>query len=144
MPQVMIATSATTAAATTTTTTATPSKKILVVDNEPDINLTLKLALEEYGFEVEVFDSALLALDNFRKGLYDLAILDIKMPVMNGFELYREIKRIDPKLKVCFLTAGEMYSGNYGDILDHNQFIRKPIENAELLKRINEIITESV
>lgn len=143
MPPVAISTRATTEA-TAATTTATPRKKILVVDNEPDINLTLKVALEEYGFEVKVFDSAILALDNFRKGLYDLAILDIKMPVMNGFELYREIKRIDPKLKVCFLTAGEMYSGNYGDILDHNQFIRKPIENAELLKRINEIITESV
>jgi DNA-binding response OmpR family regulator len=124
------------------TTTTTTRKKILVVDDEPDINLTLKVALEEYGFEVEVFDSAILTLDNFRKGLYDLAILDIKMPVMNGFELYREVKRIDPKLKVCFLTAGEMYHGNYGDILDHIQFIRKPIENTELLKRINEIMNK--
>ena len=139
MPEEAVTTTAI-AAATTTRTTATLRKKILVVDDEPDINFALKVALEEYGFEVEAFDSALLALDYFRKGLYDLAILDIKMPVMNGFELYREAKRIDPKLKVCFLTAGEMYYGNYGDILDHNQFIRKPIENTELLKRINELM----
>jgi YesN/AraC family two-component response regulator len=65
------------------------------------------------------------------------------MPKMNGFQLYREIKKIDDKVKVCFLTAGEMYYGTYADIfnkLDTNCFIRKPIENQELLKHLNEII----
>jgi two-component system response regulator ChvI len=114
--------------------------KILIVDDEPDVNLTLKMTLEENGFEVDTFTDPLLALDNFRTGLYDLIILDIKMPKMNGFELYREIKKIDRKLTVCFLTAGEMYYGGYGDIFDQNQFIRKPIENQELVKRITEII----
>jgi DNA-binding response OmpR family regulator len=81
------------------------SKRILVVDDEADINLTLKLALEEEGFQVDTFDDdALVALDNFRKGLYDLLILDIKMPKMNGFELCRRIKKIDSKVRVCFLT----------------------------------------
>ena len=62
------------------------------------------------------------------------------MPKMNGFELYREIKKIDSN--VCFLTAGEMYYGIYTDIFDENQFIRKPIENQELIKRLNKIITK--
>src|SRR5215469_5185146 len=78
---------------------------------------------------------------------YDLAILDIKMPDLNGFALYREIKRLDKKIKVCFLTAGEMYSGPYSDIfssVSRNYFIRKPIENEELMKRINEIIHTTV
>lgn len=114
--------------------------KILIVDDEPDINLTLKMTLEEHGFEVDTFSDPLLALDNFRMGVYDLIILDIKMPKMNGFEMYREIKKIDRKLRVCFLTAGELYYGIYGDIFDQNQFIRKPIENQELVNRITEII----
>jgi DNA-binding response OmpR family regulator len=118
-------------------------KKILIVDDEPDVNLALKMALEGNSFEVDAFDNALSALENFRKGLYDLLILDIKMPKMNGFQLYREIKKIDDKVKICFLTAGEMYHGAYADIfneLDTNCFIRKPMENQKLLKRINEII----
>jgi DNA-binding response OmpR family regulator len=113
---------------------------ILVVDDEPDINLALKLFLEQSGFKVATFTDPLLALENFRKGLYDLLILDIKMPKMHGFELYREIKKIDNKVKACFLTAGEMYHGPHTDIFDENQFIRKPVENAELIKRIYEIM----
>ncbi|MFL6359690.1 MAG: response regulator, partial [Nitrososphaeraceae archaeon] len=71
------------------------NKKILIVDNEPDINLSLKIFLEENGFEVDTFDDPTIALDNFRKGVYDLLILDVVMPKMHGFELYREIRRID-------------------------------------------------
>jgi DNA-binding response OmpR family regulator len=121
------------------------TKRILIVDDEPDINLTLKLALEEEGFKVDIFDDALVALDNFRKGLYDLLILDIKMPKMNGFELQREIRKIDSKVRVCFLTAGEMYYGVYPDIFEdqRNQFIRKPIENKELIKKVNAMMGSS-
>jgi DNA-binding response OmpR family regulator len=117
-------------------------KKILIVDDEPDVNLALKTALEENAFEVDVFNDPLLALENFKAAYYDLLILDIRMPKMNGFELYREIKKLDNKVKVCFLTAGEMYYGIYTDIFDENQFIRKPIENQELIERLNKIITK--
>lgn len=67
------------------------------------------------------------------------------MPEMNGFSLYREIKKLDKDLKICFLTAGEMHYGVYPDIfsrLPANYFIRKPINNEELAKRINEIIDD--
>ena len=104
--------------------------KILVVDDEPDINLTLKVALEDGGFRVDTFNDPMLALENFKARSYDLLILDIKMPNMNGFDLYREIKKIDNKVKVCFLTAGEMYYGIHQDIfdtLDADCFIRKPV-----------------
>ena len=68
------------------------------------------MILEENGFKVDTFTDPLLALQNFKEqdGMYDIIILDIKMPEMNGFELYRQIKKIDDKAKVCFLTAGEM------------------------------------
>ena len=115
-------------------------KTVLVVDDEPDVKLALKIALEENGFEVNAYDDPVIALDNFRKGAYDLLILDIKMPKMHGFELYREIRKVDNYVKICFLTAGEMYYGAYADIFNENQFIRKPIENKELVNRVNEII----
>jgi two-component system, OmpR family, response regulator ChvI len=119
--------------------------KILVVDDEPDINFTLKVALEEEGFKVDTFDDPIMALENFKKRSYDLLILDIKIPKMNGFELYREIKKIDNKIKVCFLTASEMESGAHQDMfdtLDAACFVRKPIENKELIARINKIINQ--
>src|ERR671933_1709309 len=115
-------------------------KTVLIVDDEPDVKLALKIALEENGFEVDAFDDPILALDHFKKGVYDLLILDIKMPKMHVFEIYREIRKIDSQVKICFLTAGEMYYGVYDDIFNENQFIRKPIENKELINRVNEII----
>ena len=116
------------------------TKTVLIVDDEPDVKLALKIALEENGFEVDAFDDPVTALDHFKKGVYDLLILDIKMPKMHGFELYREIRKIDSHVKICFLTAGEMYYVTYADIFNENQFIRKPIENKELINRVNEII----
>ena len=115
-------------------------KTVLIVDDEPDVKLALKITLEENGFEVDAFDDPVTALDHFKKGVYDLLILDIKMPKMHGFELYREIRKVDSHVKICFLTAGEMYYGTYADIFNENQFIRKPIENKELINRVNEII----
>ena len=69
------------------------SGRLLIVDDEPDINIALAKVLEQYGFMVDSYRNPLSALDNFRRHYYDLAILDIKMPEMNGFSLYREIKR---------------------------------------------------
>jgi two-component SAPR family response regulator len=65
------------------------------------------------------------------------------MPKMHGFEFYRELRKIDDKVKVCFLTAGEMYYGAYSDIFDENQFIRKPIQNEDLSNKINAILNIS-
>jgi DNA-binding response OmpR family regulator len=118
------------------------SRRILVVDDEPDINRSLREVLEQNGFKVDSYEDPLMALENFRTRYYDLAILDIKMPEMNGFSFYREIKKLDKNLKICFLTAGEMYYGIYSDIfssLPASYFIRKPIGNEELIRRIDEI-----
>jgi two-component system catabolic regulation response regulator CreB/two-component system response regulator ChvI len=89
-------------------------KRILMVDDDTDVNTTLRAVLEASGFNVDSYEDPLLALSNFKIRFYDLVILDIK-PEMNGFSLYREIKRLDKTVKVCFLTAGEMYYGAYGD-----------------------------
>jgi DNA-binding response OmpR family regulator len=123
-------------------------KRILVVDDERDTNLFLKIVLENENssFKVDSFDNPILALKNFRKNLYELLILDIRMSQMNGIKLYQEIRKIDNKVKVCFLTAGQSYYRAFTDIchdLKENRFIQKPIENEELVKRINEIISSN-
>jgi CheY-like chemotaxis protein len=119
-------------------------KRICFVDDEPDIILLCKIVLEEAGFEVDTFTDSISALNNFKPNFYDLIVLDIKMPNMDGFELCKKIKQIDEKIKVCFLTASEMYYENFRkkdpDILDKDLFLRKPIENDELIKRVNKII----
>jgi DNA-binding response OmpR family regulator len=118
-------------------------KRILIVDDEPDVNLALRIVLEDNNFIVDSFNDPLRALENFKADMYDLAILDIKMPKKDGFEVYKEILKIDNRVKICFLTAGDI---NYRSLketfptLDENQFIRKPIENIELIKQIHKII----
>lgn len=118
--------------------------KLLIVDNEPDINLSLKMYLEDNSFDVDTFEDPITALDNFRKGTYDLLILDILMPKMHGFELYKEIRKIDSEVKICFLTAGDTCYDTYTDIFAKNIFIRKPIQNQDLVKRINNIISSTI
>jgi DNA-binding response OmpR family regulator len=103
--------------------------------------------LQGVGFAVDIYENPLVALSNFRPHYYDLVILDIKMPEMNGFELYSEMLKIDSQVKVCFVTAGEMYNDNvrkneeeqYCE-LDTERFIQKPISNGDLIRRINRIM----
>jgi DNA-binding response OmpR family regulator len=118
-------------------------KRIMVVDDESDLTLFYRVSLE-YGFEVETFNDPRKALSNFKPGYYDLVILDIKMPGIEGFELYTKIQKIDSKVKVCFLTASEIYYEEFRtkeySTLDKDLFIRKPIGNEELIKEIDRLI----
>ena len=119
-------------------------KKILVVDDEADLTLLCSLALEYYGFKVDTFTDPQKALSNYKPGYYDLVILDIMMPKMDGFQLYDEIKKKDQKAKVCFLTASELYYEEFRKkeycALDRDLFIRKPIDNEELLREVSKIM----
>ena len=120
------------------------NNRILVVDDEPDLTKVSTLALEYHGFKVDTFNDPEEALSKFKPGSYDLIILDIKMPKMDGFELYHEIKKKDNNAKVCFLTASELYYEEFRNeeyrALDRNLFIRKPIDNEDLVKQINKMI----
>ena len=119
-------------------------KRIMVVDDESDLTLFYSMSLEYQGFKVEAFNDPRKALLNFKPDYYDLVVLDIKMPDMDGFELYNEILKIDSKANVCFLTASELYYKEFRDkeynALDKDLFIRKPIANEELIKVINRLI----
>jgi DNA-binding response OmpR family regulator len=120
-------------------------KKILAVDDEADLTMLCRLALEYYGFQVDTFNDPQEALSNYKPSYYDLVILDIKMPKMDGFQLYDEIKKKDEKAKICFLTASELYYQEFRkreyNAIDKNLFLRKPIENEELINQINRIIS---
>src|ERR671924_2143106 len=123
-------------------------KKILAVDDEPDLTMLCSLALEYHGFKVDAFNDPQEALSNYKPGYYDLVILDIKMPKMDGFELYDEIKKKDCKAKVCFFTASELYyekfrKREYDAIGKTTLFIQKPINTEELLEEVNRIIHSS-
>jgi DNA-binding response OmpR family regulator len=117
------------------------TERILVVDDEPDIASLLKMALEHEGSfnNVQTFDDPLLALSNFKAGLYDLVILDIIMPNIDGFDLYQEMIKIDNKVKFCFLTGSETYREELEKYrsLNEDMFIRKPIPIKDLLMEIN-------
>ena len=129
-------------------------KRILVVDDEKDNALVFNMALEDTGlFDVDTFTNPILALSRFKSNTYDLAIIDIKMPKINGFELYEKMKNIDDKIKVCFLTAfGEGYHEEFKRRFQGTQaeksaaaaanvvFLRKPITIEQLVKEVNEII----
>ena len=65
--------------------------------------------MEPAGFEVDAYNDSAIALSNFRADHYDLLLIDIKMPKIDGFELYEKISKIDDKVKVWFITAYEIY-----------------------------------
>src|SRR5215208_4819597 len=115
-------------------------KKILIVDDDIDILTTYKMGLEGSGlFAVDTFADPEEALSNFKTGLYDCLILDLRMPKMNGFELYDKMKQIDNKVKVCFVTAYEVNYQALREVFPEPKsecFTKKPIEIRELVGRI--------
>ena len=124
-------------------------KRILIIDDEVDITNSFSLALEDSGlFQVDTDNDPILALSNYRPGLYDLLLLDIKMPKMNGFELYDKIRKIDEKVKICFISA---YDIDYNALKEQvpsleidgdvrKDVIRKPIEVSKLIERVEMVL----
>ena len=110
--------------------------KVLIVDDEIDIAFSLRMCLEQSGLKVDSFNEPEAALSNFKAGKYDIALIDIKMPQMNGFDLYAKLRKIDDKVKYCFMTA---YEGYYETLKKDNPtlnvecFMTKPIQLGDLI-----------
>ena len=124
------------------------TKKIMLVDDEADILWLFKMILESESdarLKVDSFSDPIVALENFRPGLYDLLLIDIAMPKMNGFELYDKIRELDKKVKISFVTASEMFYEEmrreaFPEFDTTICFIRKPIANPDLIKQIKQIL----
>jgi PleD family two-component response regulator len=125
--------------------TTIKNKRVMLVEDEDDIVMLFEMILgSDAELKIDSFTEPFAALNNFISGLYDLIMIDVTMPKMNGFELYYKIRKLDDKVKVCFLTAGEMYDEEIRKEtfpeLDTNCFIRKPIANQDLIQRVKDIL----
>jgi two-component system, OmpR family, response regulator ChvI len=125
------------------------NNRILLVDDEPDITLAFSMGLEDSGFVVDAFNDSLLALEAFKENKsYTLALLDIKMPKMNGFELCNEMRKVNDKVKVCFVTAFDIQKDEedlkaVATLNEKPVIIRKPITIDDLVKRVRATILDS-
>ncbi|MDQ6863833.1 MAG: ATP-binding protein [Thermoproteota archaeon] len=121
----------------------TKIKRIFLVDDDYDHTITFKVGLELAGFEVDAYNDSAIALSNFEPDYYDLLLIDIKMPKIDGFELYERIRKIDDKVKVWFITAYEVYYKTLKEVSSKSKeetildrFIQKPIEINNLVKQV--------
>ena len=121
----------------------TKMKRIFLVDDDYDHTITFKLGLEHAGFEVDAYNDPAIALSKFRPDYYDLLLIDVKMPKIDGFELYEKIREIDDKVTVWFITAYETYYRAMKAVLSTSKgemssvpVIEKPIEIDKLVKQI--------
>ena len=120
-------------------------KRIMIIDDELDIANILSMILEDKGFKTDFYTDPVSAYQNFRGGQYDLVLLDIKMPEVDGFHLYQKIRKIDSKVKICFLTASEYYYEQFRieqgfDNFEQELFLRKPIETKDLVQAIKRLL----
>jgi CheY-like chemotaxis protein len=123
-------------------------KRILIVDDEPDIAISLKMVLESSNdddkqkikFDVTSYTDPVEALSDFKPNFYDLLLVDITMPIMNGFELCEKILQLDINVKVCFMTAGEINQKAIRELYPLRTiggcFIKKPVERDHLIRQL--------
>ena len=115
-------------------------QRILLVDDESDITFSFSIGLEDSGFNVDTFNNPLRALSNFKSDSYDLVLLDIKMPEMNGIDLCKEIRKLDSNVRICFLTA---FDSRYEEFRRYSDcFIRKPITIEDLVTKVKKELTK--
>jgi DNA-binding NtrC family response regulator len=119
-------------------------RKILLVDDDTDLVSTFQMILEMNGFEVEAYTNPTSALSNFKPNEFGLLILDVRMPVMNSFELFKKIKSIDNNIEACFITAYEDYREEFKEsfpMLDEAKyFIRKPKAIEDLVNHVSTLL----
>jgi DNA-binding response OmpR family regulator len=122
-------------------------RNVLLVDDDHDIIEVLKRGLQTHGMYVDSYTSPQEALASFRPNTYDIAILDIRMPAMTGFQLFRELKKFDTGLPVCFLSAFEIQPEEFKSMFPSmdgvKSIIKKPVSINKLLKEINPFLSVS-
>jgi DNA-binding response OmpR family regulator len=115
------------------------SKVILIIDDDPDMTSIFSLGLQDEGYEVYTHNDPLEVLSQFRPNFYDLLLVDINMPKMNGIDLSRQILELDSNVKICFITAGEANIEVLRELYPTRGigcFIKKPVTIENLIKRV--------
>jgi DNA-binding response OmpR family regulator len=117
----------------------TKGKRILIIDDDEDITNLFQTFLEYDGYKVNASTDPIDALYSFRKNVYDLALIDLKMPKMNGLILSQKLKNIDPALLFCYITADKEYIQNLKNSISDIEkiVIYKPIMLSELRDKIH-------
>ncbi len=119
--------------------------RIFLVEDEPDFAYLVKTGLERDGFEVDGYTNPLLALQDFKSGLYQLLILDIKMPNMDGIELFNRMNKEDDKVRVCFFSASHLLNSNYQNFIQEHPnrflFLQKPISVHKMTEQIEQFLS---
>jgi len=115
------------------------------VDDEKDITDVIKLAFEsqDSNLKVDTYNNPLLALQKFRKGIYDFILLDIRMTPIDGIELYKKVRNIDKKVKVFIFTATDPRFEEYRKVcssFEEKYFIQKPISLQKLLHFVKSVV----
>jgi DNA-binding response OmpR family regulator len=119
-------------------------KRILLVDDDMDTCVTFKKMLEEQDFDVHAFVRSQDVLENFMPGAYDLVVLDIKMPNIDGIKLYHQLRKVDKNVKVCFITASEeYYIEHFPELNEEKCFMQKPISLDNFVDRVKLALAES-
>jgi DNA-binding response OmpR family regulator len=117
----------------------------LLVDDEPDIVYIVKVGLERNGFVVDHYTDPVLALQGFKSGLYQLLVIDIKMPKIGGIELFNRMKKEDEKVRVCFFSASDYLSSNckclFKDSQENFLFVSKPISIPKMTEQIEQFLS---
>ena len=113
----------------------------MVVDDETDVTYTLKKMLEIEGHQVDTFNDSTIALKAFQPRVYDLVLLDIRMPKMDGFELFKKIRKKDAEATVYFMSAFEVHRDEFGQLPDSNTsyFMKKPLDQNDIKLMLNQI-----
>lgn len=118
---------------------------VLIVDDDPDITRLYRTALEGEGFKIDTYNDPRKALSDFKPDYYNVSLIDVRMPNMNGFDLYKEMKKLDSNMKVCFITGFEVNYKALQEIfpdLTQEYYISKPTALGELKKHIHLILQE--
>jgi CheY-like chemotaxis protein len=123
-------------------------KRVLLVEDEPDICRIYQIVLEDAGYQCISYTDPIKALQQFRPDYYDLILLDIIMPILNGFELCKKIRELDRTVHIVFITASEKYYEKFRTQhfpeLGKINYIQKPIGNDELVQMVNMIVGNSI
>ena len=119
-------------------------KRILIIDDDPDINNLFKIYLEHDGFQADAYTNPIDALYYFKKDEYDLILLDLKMPQIDGISMFQALKNKDENVTICLITADLSYLDQLKEKIPNIEkyVIHKPILLKNLKDKINELVSE--